>query len=218
MYLKQELENFLINHRFFNFFVPWTLKSWQTQFKNNLRVQIDYVQLKYEFLQKFSISILHLVFPYHLIHFPRSHGLIMIDQSYIFFQGTLRRVPFLLRVTDERMDCIDLGKQIICQPRFCHLRNLSNRQLNILSMIWKIDIRNFLGQLFLRLGFHGTYVNSKINYCQTFLDKKVWNNTNYIWRNFTWYNWLNLMRICQITVNHISATIYIYSFCISWYP
>ena len=29
------------------------------------------------------------MFPYHLFHFPRSHGLIMIDQSYISFQRTL---------------------------------------------------------------------------------------------------------------------------------
>ena len=35
-------------------------------------------------------------------------------------------------------------------------------------MTWKIDIGKFLRQLFVRLRFHGTYVN----------------NTNYIWRNF----------------------------------
>ena len=38
-------------------------------------------------------------------------------------------------------------------------------------MIWKIDTGNFLLQ-FLRLEFHGTYVNCKINYHQIFLDKK----------------------------------------------
>ena len=40
-------------------------------------------------------------------------------------------------------------------------------------MIWKIDVGKFFRQLFVRLRFHGTYVNCKINYCQIFLDKKV---------------------------------------------
>ena len=39
-------------------------------------------------------------------------------------------------------------------------------------MIWKIDTGNFLHQ-FLRLKFHGTYINCKINYRQIFLDKKL---------------------------------------------
>ena len=60
-------------------------------------------------------------FPYHLFHFPRSHGVIMIDQSYISFQRTLRRMSFLSRVIDAVMYCIDLGIQKIYQTRFYHL-------------------------------------------------------------------------------------------------
>ena len=93
------------------------------------------------------------MFPYNLFHFPRSYGLIIIDQSYISFQRTLRRVSFLSRVIDAVMYCTDLGIQITYQQITYNLSiknykyDMENRYRKLFASMSKVRVSWYLCKL-----------------------------------------------------------------------